>query len=343
MNNIFVAIAVFVALFSCTGKLYAAFDPEYISNFRHKLAFKTFLSQSFTSLLYTASDDKEYTYRPNTPLAFGAGISWGGITLTGSTGLDFLKDDDRGDTEFVDFQGYYYKRKLVLSFFLQQFKGIYHERSNGDFVLRPDIEMIRMGGYIEYVFNGNKFSYSSSFNQKEKQYKSSGSFLVGIGLYYDRVKSKKSFVPIPKNALSEGQNINNVQFGPSIGYAYNLIFKKNFFLSGSLSAGLNFAFGVVDSERADMELFPMIIPKFAAGYSKEDWGINLTYVNNAVTVMNSYGQKMSLTSGKFMLTYSVRFNFNPSMPRRYKRIFFRNPDGVTVTEEVPVKLHNNKK
>lgn len=320
-------------LFLCQNA-HATYDPEYIKNFRHKLALKTFLSKSLTVLKYTDASSNEYIYYPNTPLSFGAGISWGGIALAGSSGLDFLKNKDRGDTEFVDLQGYYYKRKLVLSFFLQNYKGVYHD-NNGDYILRPDIEMIRMCGYAEYVFNGNKFSYSSSFSQKEKQLKSAGSFLAGAGIYYDRIKSEKSF--IPKSAVPDRQKISNVQFGPSVGYAYNFLIKKHFFISTSFSVGANFLYCIVNSERAAVEVRPIIIPKAAIGYSRENWGINLTFVNNEVSIMSHDSRKMNLSSGKFMLTYSSRFNFNPKISAKYRRIFFKNPGGEQIIENVPVK------
>ena len=333
-NTVKILAVLTVIIFNC-GYVYAVADPEYIQNYRDKLSVKTFFSRSFTALNYSESGAGDYRYRPNIPIAFGAGVSWGGITLTGSFGLDFLKNKDRGNTDFIDFQGYYFKRRLVLSFFIQQFKGVYYEKDIGKNILRPDIEVTRAGGYLEYIFNGNKFSYSSAFNQKEKQLRSSGSFLLGVGLYNDKVRSGKSFIPLSTEA--DSVKISVLQFGPSIGYVHNFIIKKHFFISGSLSVGANFAFGIADSKRLDMEVFPMLLPKAAAGYSKENWGISLTFVDNEVSILDDGRHKMSLSSGRYMLTYSMRFNFDPDMPRKYKRIFFRNPDGDKIIETVPVK------
>lgn len=330
--------AVFAVLIFGAARVCAAANTDNVLNYRDKLLVKTFFSRSFTTLSYTDAKDNEYVYRPNTPLAFGAGVSWGGISLAGSVGLEFLKRRDRGGTEFVDLQGNYFKRNLAISLFLQSFKGMYYEKDDDDddeYVLRSDIELLRMGGHLEYVFNGSRFSYSSSFNLKEKQFKSSGSFLLGLGFYYDRVKSDSSF--LPESSDFNKQKISTVQLGPTIGYAYNLIIQEKFFISGSLSVGGSFAFAIAESERLGMKVFPIILPKAAIGYSKENWGINVTYINNGVTMLNDNNRKIKLSSGRLMLTYFMRFNFNPDIPSKYKRIFFRHPDGQETSEDVPVK------
>ena len=294
-------------------------DSTYIGFFEQKHSLRPYFSYSFTSLTHEVNDNKVITYRPNTPFGIGLDLSYRGISIGGAYKPGFLRDGEKGKTRLLDFQYHFYKRKFVFDFFFQDYKGLYVQEKEGDDIeLYPDIHLTQYGIFGQYVFNGNQFSYQAAFSQNEKQLKSVGSFLLGGGIYINRARSDSSLV------FTEGRHfLNNFQFGVSAGYAYTWVASNRFYVSGSMTVGVNVGAESVSAfGKKKTEVYPTLFPRISVGYNNEDWSISFTGINNRVFIFHSDESNMAFDTGHIQVSFIKRFNLLPPFARKAERKIF---------------------
>lgn len=258
----------------------------------------------------------DLTYLPNTTNNLGIGATYKSITLNLAYGFGFLNPDKgRGTTKYLDLQFHRYGRKVILDAFGQFYKGYYlgpkgYGTSNGNYYLRPDLSVNELGASVQYVFNSKRFSYQASFLQNEWQKKSAGTFLLGVEGYFGNVRTDSSFFPTALDSSIAAKNYRQVNFGqlgPNAGYAYTLVVKRHFFLTGSASLGLNLGHTTVKKEGGDTRGLGVGANTFfriAAGYNSYLWAVSLIYVSNNVQLVHS------TADDQFQLnTANIRLNF----------------------------------
>jgi len=295
-------------------KVFSQVDSTYIEIFTHPLSLKTYFIDKYTTLSHQIGEEDEILYRPNAPFGLGLGISYKGISISGAYGFDFMRDKNRGKTKSIDFQYHYYSRKFVFDFFFQNYKRFYNEYSTEKYILYPDIKIKQYGGFGQFVFNGKKFSYKAAFAQDEKQLKSAGSILLGVGVYYNQLTSDSTFT------LREGNKFDNFQFGVNGGYAYTWAINKRVFISTSLTVGVNFGAEGFDKlgKKEEWRVYPTFFPRFSAGYNHDDWSLGLSYVNNRVYILFSEQSKMAFDTGAIQFTFIKRINTAPAVLKKIK-------------------------
>src|SRR4030095_336866 len=82
-----------------------------------------------------------------------------------------------------------------------------------------------------------------SFLQSEWQKKSAGTFIFGLEAYGGKVEADSTIIPTLVNNEEANRKITELhffEFGPNAGYAYTLVIKKHFFITGSASVSLDF-------------------------------------------------------------------------------------------------------
>lgn len=220
-------------LFAVSGSLAqtANTDTAFVKPYSQKILLVGYVS---TNSLEMITADKKYM--PNNPLNLGAGISVKNtvINMIFDYGLFPLKGKAYGKTKLTDFQIHNYRKHLVLDLFIQRYKGFYDPLSvDRGIVSYPDLSVSQIGGEGTYVFNGNKFSVRAAFEQSEKQLKSAGSFLLGGGVYFQKIG-------LDSMMLINGRSpINNFQTGLNLGYGYSWVINNRWQLSGIAKIGAN--------------------------------------------------------------------------------------------------------
>lgn len=293
-------------------------DSTYVKKFDQDFTIHTSIGRKFTNIGYEYKNNDEITYKPNTPVSIGLGLSWKGTNLSFSYGFDFLRDKDRGKTHSIDFQYHYYGRKIIFDFFFQRYRGFYTDErndidisingnKNDNIKLFPDIKIRQYGVFGQYVFNGKRFSTKAVFNQNEIQRKSTGSLLVGGGIYLNRLQGDSTLY------LENADNrIDNFQIGINAGYAYTWVIKRQLFISASFSAGANFGAKSFDRLAKDkLEIYPTIFPRFAMSYKHNSWSIGVSVLVNRVYVLHSKESKVSLDTGSAQITFIKRLDSLP--------------------------------
>lgn len=279
----------------------ADFDTLYIESYPDLITTRLYLSQKATSLALTDNSEViELDYQPNTTLNFGVGATVKSFTLNLAYGFGVLNPDvGRGKTRYLDLQSHIYTRKWVFGVFGQFYKGMYLENSLSlnpihptPYYVRPDMYVQIFGFSGLYIFNNQKFSYRSALIQNERQLKSSGSFLAGADAYYGLVHADSTLVPsfLGDSVFTEFRGYEEIGFwkaGPSIGYAYNVVIAKKFFIMASMTVnygiGYNTAYhpdhGTYEDFQGDVGLFG----RFATGYNDSNWYLGLSMVYNNIT------------------------------------------------------------
>ena len=269
-------------------------DTTYISAYSEKFALKGFSGRKVLSFVVSA-DEGPMVCSPNTPQDLGVGFSWNGFGLSLSYGFGFTADRKRERSKIIDLQLHHYARTFLFDGYLQDYRGFsFGDRIDAEFL--PHMRLTQIGGTFQYVLNHHRFSCRAVFNQSEKQRRSAGSLLLGGGLYYADVEADE---------VATKEREHNFFLGPTAGYVYCWIIKKNFYVSIAFSAGANLGL-----ERLDQALYvyPVIGARFSAGYTGDTWAIGVSGIANTLFVDAGPKTNMNLNSQLLRVTFSHRFD-----------------------------------
>lgn len=308
-----IVIIIFALLLSQYS--FSQVDSSYVGFYEHPLSVRTYFQDKFTALSHQRENEREETsYRPNAPYGIGLGIAYKNISLSGAYGFDFMRDKNRGKTKSMDFQYHYYGQKFIYDIFFQHYKGLFTEPQDEKYDLYPDIKLVQYGVFSQYVFNDKKFSYSAAFNQSQKQLKSAGSFLLGGAAYYNTASSDSSIV------FNGGHRLKNWQFGVNGGYAYTWAASKRFFISLSMTVGVNMGIENIDDRKSKVKVYPSLFPRFSMGYNHDTWSVGFSGVNNRVYILYTNPSKMAFDTGALQFNVIKRFGRAPKFLEQQKLI-----------------------
>lgn len=309
IENLAVRIFIFLVFIFTTSLTFAQIDSSYIKPFEEKISIKAFWAKKFVFLLHDQGKEESDTYMPNNPFELGLGLSINNTVLSFSYGygFDFFRDKKKGKTKSFDFQFHNYGNKYVFDIFFQRYKGFYLEDDDSKNIeLFPNLSVNQYGVFGQYVFNGKKFSYKAAYVQNERQLRSAGSFMLGGGVYYTQIRSDNSL------KFNDKENITNFQFGISLGYSYTWVIKRNYFVNGSISGGMNIGNDGIDRLTKDkLKIYPSAFPRVSAGYNHAKWSLAFSFIGNLTFPSFSKNNSIGLMSGNFQLTYTQRLNYLP--------------------------------
>ncbi|WP_241739228.1 DUF4421 domain-containing protein [Pontibacter beigongshangensis] len=326
------AICCLALLGAADAKAQATTGDTYYQTFPDLLTTRFYLSGKYTGFrIREKTDNTRYVYMPNTSLNMGVGATYKWATLNLAYGFGFLNPDhNQGDTRYLDLQAHIYPRKFVIDAFGQFYKGYHLEergrgaRSDDDFYVRPDIVLTKIGASVQYLFNHERFSYRAAFMQNEWQQKSAGSFLLGFEMYGGRIAGDSVLVPVPLIGSEAGNftKLNFFEFGPNAGYAYTLVIKKHFFITGSASANLGVGYSEKQEDagtHTEWGINPNLFLRGFVGYNAGRWAISANYVRNNVRVISNQGFSNTIMTGNYRLNFVYRFTTGPKLNQRILR------------------------
>ncbi|MBV6647035.1 MAG: DUF4421 domain-containing protein [Cyclobacteriaceae bacterium] len=234
---------------------------------------------------------KKITYKPNESVNFGFGINykWLGFDLAFS--LPNANDDNDvfGRTRRFDLQSSLFLHKFVVDVGYQRYKGYYGSNpslydpgfdSTGSYPIRPDIITSAFNISSFYIFNHKKFSYRHAFTFNEIQRRSAGSFLAGAYFNTYKMDADSTLVPIALrdefDPEADFRGVQYVSMGITLGYAYNFIFLKHFYVSATLAIGAGPVFEHIPERddlptSRDVDSTPFALARAAFGYNGLKW------------------------------------------------------------------------
>jgi len=297
---------------------FAQLDSTYIGKYEQNLSVKGFVYGNLLQIsTREANETNQVDYIPNNPVCVGVGIMYEKFPFEIVFGhkVGVKENDNYLKTEYFDLQLHKYGQNFSTDAFVQQYQGLYIDdqklpikESNC-----PDISVLQLGLVGQYLFNGEKFSNKAAFNQTEKQLKSAGSLLVGLGVYYFKIDSDSSFAFRAKN------NIQSFQCGVNVGYAYNWAIKKSWLVCGSLTLGVNLGNHSVNPFfDKSLYLTPSILEKSSVYYNHENWSLGMSFVINAMILSYPDESEVDLGSGRFYITYVQRMDLKSNLSAKGK-------------------------
>lgn len=342
VKKIVISVALLLSLVSAHAQKKASKatkDPKalydssfYISYDRHITA-RYYFSKKYTAFnLRNLQQGLVLKYFPNTTLNMGVGATYKWATLNLAYGFGFLNPDNgTGKTKYLDLQMHNYGRKIIVDVFGQFYNGFYLnddqiKDASGEYYKRPDLKVRVFGVSGQYLFNFERFSYRAAFLNNEWQKRSAGSMLLGWEFFLGQSTSDSSMIPsqlrnTPGDLAPVGDlNINSVQFietGPNVGYAYTYVYKKHFFLTGSLTVSLDYGKTIIEGDMRDQDesFSPNSFVRFFTGYNSEKWALSVSFVNQALQLSSrSASRYVSLNTGNVRVNAVYRF-----MPNRKTR------------------------
>jgi hypothetical protein len=308
------------------------FDTTYVRDYSHILTGRAYLSTKYNKLQFGGLRRvKPLIYRPNNRINMGLGASYRALTLNLGVGIPVLNKDDpeKGDTHYLDAQANIYTRHWATNLFLQRFQGYYiasHTKSELGweqptfFPTRPDIVEYNLGVSTVHVFNSDRFSYRAAFNQDAWQRRSQGTFLAGGYATYFNLRADSSLVPERLvDQYESGLHLHEGEFwdiGPSLGYAYTLVVREHWFLTGSgvIGGGLSIQRAVTDEDLA------ADVPKTSAGlgwhgqfragagYNSAKYYVGMSFNQENIGYLIDERSSFYWSVGNFRLNFVKRFN-----------------------------------
>lgn len=266
-------------------------------------------------------------YKPVRSPSLGIGISKYGFTLNLSNDFKIIKQSEEkyGETKKFDIKLSFIYKKMWFSGFYSRYKGYYIDNSKDyNFQLtdgkRPQRDDIKTYGYnISYmhVFSSQKFSLNSAYSLTQKQVKSAGSFLLGVGFGGTSIKGDSSLIPNSvKNKFDphlDSHEIFQQLYMISGGYSYNLVFLKhlNFNITTTLGAAVSSSDLKTDDPRYQtnnhFDFSPNIAIMSALSYVRARFysGMNVKINNSLAETGNKTGIKTIFMSGQIVAGYRL--------------------------------------
>ncbi|HOU84063.1 MAG TPA: DUF4421 family protein [Spirochaetota bacterium] len=307
----------FLSLFSAersTSEADKTIDPQ------NKFAVKLFTEAPLMSLNVT-NGDNELSYDSNAKWASGFSVSYKKFGFSMSKSWWYDKSTEKhGKTKTTDYQLYMFKKHIGVELYFQKMKGVYmdnpgsYDYSSGDAeTIRSDIKTRHIGTNAYYSFSDN-FSLANAFDCQNIIDKSSGSFLLCLGLDYTKISSDSGF--IPSNAekdfdfASDVNNVNAVNFYAGAGYAHAFVY-KGFFAAVSVifAAGPSITeYNMRDNQDDFKKVYPVIHynMKYLLGYNEDSFMMGIYAFWHA----SMYGKKncsMQIDAGKIGFFAGTRF------------------------------------
>ncbi|GAB3010105.1 hypothetical protein GCM10027284_30800 [Cyclobacterium sediminis] len=288
----------------------------YYETYPDQLVIRTYLSRKYTGLGLNV-DEVHYWYRPNSTLNMGVGATYDGLTLNLAYGFGFLNPNkSRGETKYFDLQAHAYPKDWVVDFFGQFYNGYYLERGSpseisNELRIFPEMKLRKLGASVQYLFNGDKFSYRAAFLQNEWQKISAGSFMAGVEMYGGQVRNAGGIL----HAQAKVRNFDQIKYfeiGPNLGYAYSWIIKKHFFVT--LSASTSLALGKTNlnfedgTDQSNWSVRPNYFIRGFTGYNSDKWSVNVNYVYNQVNLVPVEDYLINLGTGNYRLNIIYRIS-----------------------------------
>lgn len=327
-------------------------DRRYIEDHSKDLTVRAFGTTKFSRFVIGQNGKGEFLpYASNDNLNIGAGFNWRFIGLNLAVKMPFVNNDNArfGKTKSFDLQSFLYFRKLQLDLYAQSYTGMYvsrqratyHGEIDNAYPYRPDLRLRNFGVNAQYIFNNRRFSYRAAYVQNEYQKKSAGSFMLGGGIYHFRAIADSAIIPhnvaFSDDFWNDDYNRTAVTcLTVNAGYAYTLVIKKHFFLTGSINAGpgLNYTQrkDVLGNVTGGLDYQINSTFRLAAGYNSSDYFAGVQYVR----LMNRTGISEPATwqqaeTGSFRVTIAKRFKLNKKFE---KKVLDKIEDVTSDVEEI---------
>jgi hypothetical protein len=174
------------------------------------------------------SQGEAAAYQAQNPWALGFGLRYKQISFNLALPLFYLFDDTQFKSFNIQINSYY--AATYYETFLKNYQGFSPTNSDDTYV---DLNLFSTGMSAGWIQNNKNHSLSAAYDLDSRQLSSSGSFLLGMGVFYTSIHGSDDGI----KRYTDKQRF--VYFGPIAGYSYTFVFSHNMFFNIKLPLGLN--------------------------------------------------------------------------------------------------------
>jgi hypothetical protein len=249
------------------------------------------ISAKYVITSFSQEQLKQYT--TDRPWAMGLGLRY--KNTSASLLLPSFYAFDEHPFESFDLQLASYYDVFYYEAFCKRYQGFTDGEADSKNI---DLRIFSSGISTGWLLNGKNHSLSAAYDLDRKQLSSSGSPIIGFGVFYTSIFSDD------KNIKRYADKQHFIYVGPNIGYSYAFIFFNNIFLNMNLVIGLDAGINI----NTNKWLFvPLVMPKLSFGYHNKTWSINIAAGCHYTAVMWDASSIDNLLPATMTVTFSKRF------------------------------------
>lgn len=157
---------------------------------------------------------------------------------------------EKGNTKYTNLVFNFGGNRWILENSYRSYTGFYNANTSfydtsfkhtGIYTKAPSLKSESYKTKFLFFTNANKFSFKSGYSCSQRQLKTAFSFVLTANIYYNRLNSDSSFIPVPiRHYYDTHQNVNGLNvaaFSIYGGGSFNLVLWKAFFLNLTLIIG----------------------------------------------------------------------------------------------------------
>ena len=311
-------IFLFLSSSICFAKIYAQkiiqipdpeLDSSYVEVDYKQWSIRAFSAFWYHNLILKNNNNGRIAYYPTSPFSLGIGFSYRFLVI--DIGFRFTREFE--STRF-DFQSQFVFKNNLFDVIFQDYTGFQRRRKGDPIEFRDDIKSNIITFNHFFIVNHKKISMSSALSGNRIQRKSAGTLLLGSFLSYNRIKADSTLIPNETNGdfdeLAQIVDAQTFNFGAYIGYAYNWVLPKGFFIFSSITPGIGVNIGKVKS----MDTYsPPFFPTWKL-YGRVSFGkvFNNSYLilgmtSNLTLFQLTDANSYQHNAGQIKLVYGYRF------------------------------------
>jgi hypothetical protein len=256
-----------ILLFNCIS---FAYTQENIIPFDNNWTFD--LSMNYNFLQF--QQNEAFNCTGHKPIGVDIGARYKNIGANFTFQLPILTQYVQPLSETFDIALDYYADKFIASVVFTRYKSFYINDINtsnfsGDIIpnnnQKVDLEILLAGTSFKWILNHRNHSIRGVYVLDKMQRHSNGSFILGLGFYYNTIHSNDQLLP----GYETKQH--SLFLTPLAGYSYSWIFGSGFFLNADITLGVNAGLNITKSR---FEFMPTIQPNMTIGYHLNTWSFS---------------------------------------------------------------------
>jgi hypothetical protein len=239
------------------------------------------------------SPEEPGSYTTDRPWALGFGLRYKNNSLSLFLPSFYAFDDTPFESFDVQLASYY--DSVYYEAFCKRYRGFSNGEAENKII---DLKIFSSGISVGWVQNNKNHSLSAVHDLDRRQLSSSGSVLLGFGVFYTSIFSDDA------NIKRYNDNQHLLYFGPAVGYSYTFIFPHSIFLNLSLAASLDAGINI----NAGTWLFvPKVTPRLSFGHHNSTWSMNVSVGCDYTAILWNMNTVDYLMPATMTVTFSKRF------------------------------------
>jgi hypothetical protein len=280
-----------------------------IEKFSDKISLQFITNYYFENLSGESLNDEKLS--TNRPLNLGIGGGYGDFTWSSILSFSFGANEDRPKTKASGLGFNYFGDRFIGSLFFHANDGFYAEVDDSTKYRKVDFLTVSAGVDLAYILN-KEHSLRAAYSLDRKQKKSNGSFIFGMGVYYNGFKSRDALF----SAYKDYQQF--VHTGPSVGYSHSWVWGRGWFYN--MMGVFTLSFGKNLSQDQWLSL-SQVFPRFSFGYHAKKWSIHFPF---SLKILQITADKEAYKEALFSAGTGV-------VIMNHSNVFFSASSGMMVT------------